>query len=172
MGDMLVQLLKLPPAHPLVEKLRRDGVIVRRARSFELSRIRGFVESEFHISWADEITVGFARLPITVFIATRKGEVIGFGAYECTTRAFFGPTGVVKRERGREIGKAILLSCLHGLREMGYAYGIIGAPGPIEFYEKAVNAVAIADSTPGFYVDPLSWRKKKTTPTPRSKRRS
>ena len=47
------------------------------------------------------------------------------GSIECTRRAFFGPTGVLESERGQGIGKVLLLACLHGLAEMGYAYGII-----------------------------------------------
>ncbi len=34
-----------------------------------------------------------------------------------------------------------------------YGYAIIGWAGPQEFYEKAVGAVAIPDSTPGIWKD-------------------
>ena len=53
--------------------------------------------------------------------------------------------------RGRGIGKALLLTALEGLREIGYAYGIIGGVGPAEFYAKACGAVMIEGSTPGIY---------------------
>jgi hypothetical protein len=33
----------------------------------------------------------------------------------------------------------------------GYAYAIIGATTSIDFYHHEVNAIAIPDSTPGFY---------------------
>ena len=36
---------------------------------------------------------------------------------------------------------------------MGYAYGIIGAAGPVDFYVQAVGAIPIPDSSPGIYVD-------------------
>ena len=42
MTDMLVQLLKLPAVGPLIEELRARDVIVRRANSWELSRVREF----------------------------------------------------------------------------------------------------------------------------------
>jgi hypothetical protein len=48
-----------------------------------------------------------------------------------------------------------LIACLHGLREMGYVYGIIGGVGPTEFYTRTVGAIAIPDSDPGIYKDPL-----------------
>ena len=54
-------------------------------------------------------------------------------------------------ERGKGIGRALLLSALHAQRAQGYGYSIIGGVGPAEFYAKAVGAVVIADSTPGIY---------------------
>ena len=63
--------------------------------------------------------------------------------------------GVLETMQGRGIGKALLLACLWGLREMGYVYGIIGGVGPIEFYRKTVGASMIDDSTPGIYTNLL-----------------
>ena len=117
--------------------------------------VREFVLKNFEPGWADEISVGYANKPVSVYIAIRDGLVVGFGAYECTHRSFFGPTGVAESERGQGVGKALLLACLWGLREMGYAYAIIGGAGPTEFYERAVGATVIPDSVPGIYADPL-----------------
>jgi hypothetical protein len=155
MPDMLVKLYDLPPVEPLIEICRQQAIIVRRARPYEITPVRAFVEKHFAVTWADEITVGFANKPTSVFIAHREDAILGFGAYECTRRAFFGPTGVLESERGRGIGKVLLLACLHGLAEMGYAYGIIGGAGPTEFYARAVGAVEIPGSAPGVYADPL-----------------
>ena len=155
MSDMLVNLLRLPPVAGELEELRRGGVVVRRARSWELTPVRGWVASNFQPAWADEISVGFARQPVTVFVALREGRLLGFAAYECTGRNFFGPTGVIEEERGRGLGRALLLAALWSLREMGYAYAIIGGVGPAEFYAKAVGATLIPDSSPGVYADPL-----------------
>jgi predicted N-acetyltransferase YhbS len=152
---MLVNLLKLPPLEAVLPALREAGVVVRRARAHEAGEVRAFVEKHFDVRWADEISVGYSRQPVSVFVATRDGEVVGFAAYECTCRAFFGPTGVAPEERGRGLGRALLLAGLWGLREMGYAYAVIGGVGPVEFYERAVGATLIPDSTPGFYADPL-----------------
>jgi predicted N-acetyltransferase YhbS len=130
-------------------------VIIRRAQPFEITPVRAFVKREFSLAWADEISVGFANKPVSVFIATAEGAVVGFAAYECTRRCFFGPTGVTAAKRGAGIGKALLLAGLNGLRELGYVYGIIGRAGPIGFYENFVGAVAIPDSDPGIYTDLL-----------------
>ena len=151
MPDLLVNLLKLPS----LGRLNDEGVNIRRAQPFEITPVRQFIEKNFSVAWADEISVGFANKPVSVVIATRDGSVIGFAGYECTRRAFFGPTGVLEPERGQGIGTALLIASLWGLRELGYVYGIIGAAGPADFYERAVGAIPIPDSTPGIYVDLL-----------------
>ena len=151
MPDLLVNLLKLPS----LDEPQDEEVNIRRAQPFEISPVREFIKQNFSIAWADEISVGFAHQPVTVFIATRAGHAIGFAGYECTRKSFFGPTGVAEIERGRGIGKALLIASLWGLRELGYVYGIIGGAGPVEFYREAVGAIVIPDSEPGIYTDLL-----------------
>jgi len=153
-SDLLVNLLKLPPLGPAVEKLGK-GILVRRANSFEQTAIRKFVEKNFSVGWADEISVAYARLPVTLFVATKSAKLLGFVAYECTRRGFLGPMGVVKKVREKGIGKALLLSAMWGMYELGYVYGIIGGVGPVEFYRKTVGAVEIEGSSPGIYGDIL-----------------
>ena len=155
MPDLLVNLLKLPELEPLVAELRAQRINIRRAQPFEITAAREFIKNNFSVAWADEISVGFANKPVTVFIATRDHRVIGFAAYECTRKAFFGPTGVAQSERGRGIGKALLIASLWGLRELGYVYAIIGAAGPFEFYRDTVGAIVIPESEPGIYTDLL-----------------
>lgn len=155
MPDMLVNLLRLPPVDKALEELRAAGVVVRRAQPWELTRVRGFVRDNFEQAWADEISGGLVRQPLTVFVALREGRLVGFAAYECTRKNFFGPTGVLEEERGRGVGRALLLAALGGLRELGYAYAVIGGVGPAAFYERAVGARLIPDSSPGVYADPL-----------------
>ena len=152
MPDLLVNLLKLPPREPT------QGFILRRAQPFEITAVRRFVAENFSPSWADEISVGFARQPISVYIATIDRELAGFAAYECTRRGFFGPIGMLQSARGKGIGKSLLMACLHSLREMGYVYAIIGAAGPVRFYQKTVGAIIIPDSEPGIYTDALKTK--------------
>ena len=155
MPDLLVNLLKLPPLEPLLKELETHGVLIRRAQPFELTIVRTFIEEEFSSAWADEVLVGFANKPVSVHIATSDQSVIAFAAHECTRKGFFGPTGVAAAYKGRGVGKALLIASLISLRELGYVYGIIGGVGPIEFYQKAVNAIIIPESDPGIYSDPL-----------------
>jgi len=155
MPDLLVNLLKLPTLQPLLDGLSTSGITVRRAQPFETTPVRQFIEANFSVAWADETSTGFANKPVTVYIATRDGRVIGFASYECTRKGFFGPTGVAESDRGRGVGKVLLIAALWGLRELGYVYGIIGHAGPLEFYQEAVGAVVIPDSDPGIYEDLL-----------------
>jgi predicted N-acetyltransferase YhbS len=155
MPDMLVNLLTLPAIEPIEQELATTGVIIRRAQPFEISKVMEFVEDEFSVGLADEISVGFANKPVSVYIAIVVEEIVGFAAYECTRRNFFGPAGVIESMQGRGLGAALLISCLRGLREMGYVYGIIGRAGPIEFYEKTVGATVIPGSDPGIYTQLL-----------------
>jgi predicted N-acetyltransferase YhbS len=155
MPDMLVNLLKLPPLAPSLEEAGRAGALVRRAQPWELTQVRAFAARHFGGGWADEISVGFARQPVSVYLAARDGRLVGFAAYECTRRNFFGPAGVAESQRGRGLGRALLLASLWAMREMGYAYAVIGGVGPAAFYERAVGATLIPDSAPGIYADPL-----------------
>ena len=157
MPDLLVNLLKLPALTAPTE-IEALGIKIRRAEPWELSRLREFVTANFSSSWADEVSVGFAAKPITVYLAIQHAEIVGFAAYECTRRAFFGPTGVANELRGRGVGTAMLLHSMQGLRDLGYVYGIIGGAGPIAYYQKTVGAVVIPETDPGIYVDLLSRR--------------
>jgi GNAT superfamily N-acetyltransferase len=155
MPDLLVNLLKLPPLDPQFNELSEQGINIRRAQPFEITPVREFLQEKFTVTWADEISVGFANKPVTVYLATRDGRVVGFAGYECTRKAFFGPTGVAPDEREKGIGKALLIAALWGLRELGYVYAIIGRAGPVRFYQEAVGAIVIPDSDTGIYTDLL-----------------
>ena len=48
-------------------------------------------------------------------------------------------------------GIALLLATLHGMKDAGYGYGVIGGAGPVDFYKKCCGAIVIEDSTPGVY---------------------
>jgi GNAT superfamily N-acetyltransferase len=155
MPDLLVNLLKLPALETLTLELQTAGVTVRRAQPFEVTPVRSFVAKSFSVAWADEVSIAFAAKPIPLFIAIAANEIVGFAAYECTRRGFFGPTGVRESMRGKGLGTALLLHSLWGLRELGYVYGIIGAAGPVEFYQRLVGAIVIPDSDPGIYTNLL-----------------
>ncbi|MEO5917313.1 MAG: GNAT family N-acetyltransferase [Luteolibacter sp.] len=155
MIDMLVRLYDLPDATDLYGKVAASGVTLRRARAFEKHTVAAFTKANFSEKWVSEVEVAMTRQPISCFIATRDKEILGFACYETTRRGFFGPTGVSEKARGLGLGKALLFKALEGLRDIGYAYAIIGGVGPKEFYAKNCGAIEIPGSDPGTYIDLL-----------------
>ena len=130
MSDMLVKLYDLPKTEAIVQRLEKKGIVIRRALSCETYPVVHWVKDSFGLPWANECSVAFRNQPVTCFTATQAEHIIGFACYESTCKNFFGPTGVAQEKRGLEIGKALLLSCLHAMAAAGYAYAIIGGVGP------------------------------------------
>ncbi|MHB9024620.1 MAG: GNAT family N-acetyltransferase [Armatimonadota bacterium] len=147
MPDIICPLLNLPDHRDLLARLRAEGIDIYRARPWERSALVDFIGTRFGQGWVDETLLAFSRQPISAIIAVEGQRIIGFAAFEVSAPAYFGPTGVDEAYRGRGIGKALLLEALVGLRELGYIYGFIGAPGPKDFYLQA---------TPGLLL-PAEW---------------
>ena len=150
-----MRLFDIPESASRVRALRDAGIELRRALAPERHIVVSWVRQHFGEGWASECEVSFGRLPISCFRAQRGQDVLGFACYDATAKAFFGPTGVLERERKHGIGTALLLVSLHAMAAEGYAYAIIGAAGPADFYARAVGAVPIAGSTPGIYANLL-----------------
>lgn len=151
MPDMLVKLYELPELAPAVARCTAAGVDIRRGLAPEKHVVLQWIGDAFGLGWVSETDVAFARQPLACFIAVQAEQMIGFACYDATARGVFGPTGVSEAVRGKGVGAALLLACLHDMRALGYAYGIIGGAGPTEFYTKICGATAIPDSWPGMY---------------------
>ena len=147
--DMLVKLYEVQDCPELIEKLKNEGVLIKKAMTPDLTKITSWVKETFGQGWADECTA--AILTDGCWIAVKDKKVIGFACYDATMKDFFGPTGVQEDMRGHGIGKALLIRCLISMKERGYAYAIIGSAGPKDFYRKAVGAIGIEGSIPGAY---------------------
>ncbi len=150
MSDLLVRLYDLPPA-PLLGEADAQGVILRRALAPEKRLVLSWVATHFSAAWADECDVAFSRQPLACFLATHGAELCGFAAYDAVCLNFFGPLGIHPEQRGRGLGRQLLLAALHAMRQAGYGYAIIGAAGPVDFFKKTVGAMEIAGSAPGIY---------------------
>jgi len=150
MPDMLVRLYDLPDPATYDARSADAGIEVRRLQPWERSAFRRFIEDEFNSRWADEAEPALARQPVSAFVAVAGDVIVGFAAYECTRRGYFGPTGVRPDLRGRGIGAALLLRCLQSMLELGYAYAVIGGTvEAVEFYEKVCDAFVIPGSEYG-----------------------
>ncbi len=151
MPDMLVKLYELPALAPALEAPHAAGIEIRRAFGLEKRPIAEWIGEHFNAGWASECESTLYRMPPTCFVAVQGGELAGFACYDATRKGFFGPTGVLELMRGKGIGAALLLACLHDMFAQGYGYAIIGWAGPTEFYSKICGAVTIPDSEPGVY---------------------
>lgn len=158
MPDMLVKLYELPPIEPVMEVMAHEGIEIRRAMAPDKSRILEWIKLNSSVTASSEADVCFSRIPISLFLATRGKEIVGYACYNATAPDFFGPTRVLDSEQGKQVGKALLLRCLYNMKEEGYGYAIIGGVGPQEFYRKCVNAILIEGSKPGLYKDYLGAR--------------
>ena len=150
MPDLLVRLYDLPDCAPLLSKLAGEGIICRRAESFERSELLQFVRQRWP-RWADECEAAFVHVPPTMMLATTGNLLAGFAAYHATRPNYFGPTAVRSDVRKHGVGTGLLLLALQAMREEGYAYAIIGGAGPTAFYERAVGAIIIPGSAGGIY---------------------
>lgn len=155
MPDMLVKLYELPPIEPHIARQTEHKIIVRRGLVPEKHLVLDWIGKHFGDYWVSETDAAFSRQPVSCFIATYEGSMIGFACYDATRLGFFGPTGVGEEARGKGTGAALLLACLHDMWAKGYGYAVIGGVGPAEFYTKISGATLIPDSTPGIYADML-----------------
>lgn len=140
--DMLVNLQGLPPI-PAV-----SGVRVVRVLPPDHTTLLAFVREQFGEGWRNECCQAIAHQPNSCFVAVRDSQLVGFACYDATAKGFFGPIGVDPTERGRGVGRALLLSCLHAMAWDGYGYAVIGwCDGAADFY-RSVGAVEIPASSP------------------------
>jgi GNAT superfamily N-acetyltransferase len=153
MTDMLVKLYNLPESGTSISNFVAPEIKIRKPMGSEKSLIVRWVRENFGESWACEMEITFSRIPLSCYVAQQDQKMVGFACYDAAALGYFGPTGVTESSRGRGIGKALLLACLLEMKRKGYGYAIIGWAGPQEFYEKAVGAMAIPDSTPGIWKD-------------------
>jgi GNAT superfamily N-acetyltransferase len=114
-----------------------------------------WVADRFGAGWGSEARVALSNRPVSLWIAARGAELLGFACYDATARGYFGPIGVADTARGQGVGAALLTACLDDMRGAGYGYAIVGGAGSPEFFERVAGAVEIADSTPGIYAHQL-----------------
>ena len=141
--DMIANLTHMPDCIDV------EGVDIKLAYTTDKNRVMNFIRENFSEGWALEAEYAMMQSPRKCFIAVENKQIIGFACYDTTAMGFFGPIGVAKSQRGRNIGQALTLRVLHAMREYGYGYAIIGWVGQAEnFYRKVVNAEWINGGEP------------------------
>jgi GNAT superfamily N-acetyltransferase len=150
--DLLVPLYGDLPAHGVP-----GGVWIGRPLAHQAPAVLSFVARTFGTGWEAEARTAFSGVPATLQVAvdTASGEVIGFCCWDCTARGFLGPVGVSGAHRGSGTGRALVTATLRSMREAGYAYAIVGAAGPVEFFRRCCGATVIEGSDPGLYGNPI-----------------
>jgi GNAT superfamily N-acetyltransferase len=148
--DLLVRLYDLPPFESEA-RVAAAGVEVRRALPPERALVLDWIGRHFYQPWVSEAALALSSHPVTCWIAVKDEKLLGFACHDATAKGFFGPTGVDAEVRGQGIGEALLIATLRGMREAGYGYAVIGAPGPVAFYKRRLDAIEIPGSDPGIY---------------------
>ncbi|MFD2923188.1 GNAT family N-acetyltransferase [Halobacillus naozhouensis] len=123
--------------------------VVRKVKHNDFDELVKYVEQNYSYEWSKTIKDGFKSRNPSIYIALNNKEgIIGFAAFDVfkNKKCYFGPMGVSESNRTDGIGYSLLHHCLRDMKEIGYEYAIIGGAGPIEFYEKACNAVVIPSS--------------------------
>lgn len=117
-----------------------DGV--KRPAHEDADRVLEFVEREFGKVWRFEASKAFQRDVPPAFITEENGEITGFAVHDVNNRGlgFFGPTGVVKSQRGHGLGCRLLLASLADLHRLGHARAVIPWTDALEFYRKCSGA--------------------------------
>jgi GNAT superfamily N-acetyltransferase len=166
MTDMLVKLYALSEIMPRFGALEQKGLEIRKPHPSEKHILAEWVRHHFNESWAVGCEIAIENRPVSCYIAVEKSQsqfstddpydlpvevLVGFACYDVASKGMFGAMGVKKDYRKQGIGTALLLACLHAMKEEGYAYAVIGWAGPVDFYTHAVGATVIPDSEPGIF---------------------
>jgi predicted N-acetyltransferase YhbS len=151
MNDMLVKLYDLEDDWRFIAGQKNQGITIRKPIGPEKHLIVRWVSDNFGPGWAAECDAALSNVPRTCFVAVKDADIIGFACYDATALGFFGPIGVHRQHQGRETGRALLKACLLDMRLKGYGYAVVGAVKDTGFFKKAVGAVEIPESSPGFY---------------------
>lgn len=150
MSDLLVRLYDLPEVASTA-KVEAAGIVIRRALPPERHVVTDWVLKHFYPAWVSEVETAMSQHPVTCWLAVKGADLLGFACHDATAKGFFGPTGVDDAARGQGVGEALLFATLRGMREAGYGYAVIGGAGPVDFYQKRLDAMLIPNSSPGIY---------------------
>lgn len=123
------------------------NVYISTVQEYEKEGFLSWVKVQFGESWSRTIRNAFHSESdfIPVLKAEENGEWIGFAAYDVylNKKGVFGPMGVLQLTRHKGVGKRLLYAALQSMKLRGYMYAILKEAGPIEFYERTVNAKLI-----------------------------
>ncbi|MGI6781332.1 MAG: GNAT family N-acetyltransferase [Acholeplasmataceae bacterium] len=152
MTDLIVNLYEKNYLKETNVQLKNNEIKINRLLSPDADKLVEFVQSNFTEGWASEVKAGVYKENPTCFIASYKGEIIGFACYDATAKSYFGPMGVSPKFRGLNVGQMLLLTTLEAMKYDGYGYAIIGSVGESvqKFYKKHINFIK-SETKPNLY---------------------
>ena len=122
-------------------QLDAKGVTVRRAGDSDREVVQAFL-AEHWPAWSPEIDNTFRQQPISLHLAFRAGDLLGFSAYDANNvgTGWFGPMGTAEAARGLGIGGVLCLRCLADMKAQGHAHATIPWVAPVGFYAHYADA--------------------------------
>ncbi len=121
--------------------LNQKGIQVRRASADDAESMDQLI-AQYWPAWRAEIATGLQNDPISIHLAIRDEQVIGFSVYDSNNlgTGWFGPMGTHSDFQGLGIGKILMLRCLHDIQTQGHRQAIIAWVSPTRLYAKHADA--------------------------------
>ena len=126
--DLLVKLYEIDDAPDVMERIKKQGIQIKRVLSMNITQVYSFIEAGFSHAWADECLP--AMIHGDCYVAVQDHTLLGFVAVDVPSRDFLGPLGVIPSARNKGIAKALELTGMKALRAKGYQYAISGMVHP------------------------------------------
>lgn len=122
-------------------QLAERGVEVRRAEPGDQGAVMAFLDEHWP-AWKPEIAAAFRQSPVSLHLAWREGDLLGFSAYDANNvgTGWFGPMGTAEAARGLGIGGVLCRRCLRDLKAQGRTSATIPWVAPVGFYAHYAGA--------------------------------
>lgn len=88
MPDMLVRLYDLPCSDSLLANLKEQGISIQRAMAPDKMRVLSWIGEHSSPAAQGEADVCFARHPISLFLAVKEKQILGYACYHATALDF------------------------------------------------------------------------------------
>jgi GNAT superfamily N-acetyltransferase len=121
-------------------RLRERGIVVRRGTLDDVNALVELCNANGYQGWMAESRIALQKIPPTVFVAERDGDVLAFAAHSVVGPLHFGPMLTSPDLRGIGIGSVLLKRCLVDWQRAGHDRCEIIWAGPISFYARVVGA--------------------------------
>ncbi|MEW6356607.1 MAG: GNAT family N-acetyltransferase [Planctomycetota bacterium] len=131
----------LPDYTQLIAQRAAEGITFHRPAMAEKREVQEWILRAFGEGWRYETGLAFREEKVTVWIARAGGKVCGFAASNATGRDYFGPTGVADDQRGKGLGRVLLVKCLEDMQADGRPIAWIPTGlGRISYYYNGARA--------------------------------